>query len=461
MQDKRFDQSIDPAGTVPILLICFLLLFGTTPVYGYYESDPALEYVRAAEDLATQFDVDTIYEDTYVVESNRTSLISLLYTTTGETNSTQFNGRTFVEDASWLALSYVPFGTDGVKTEGATDAANRIVRMSATMNLTDALEFKTADGIAETIAEQIEATATSERNKVELANQYLIDHVVYPNTVDDSVDTLWTAYGALANQEAVCQGYASAFNLIMQKLDIPVVNVYGVSDGENHVWNQVLVHGQWLYVDVTFNDPVITGRRPSKTTLAEWNTEYLLLTEEEFYNKGEHVADYYDYAEAVKEVFYRNELEPEAELLKEAGLFLGDESGFRLADGLSRAEMAVMLTRVVGGTQTIDANPAYYTSLCPFTDVPTWAKPYVGYCYSEGLVVGIGNNKYGSTNKASKLDYCTVLLRATGVTTGYTYRTSDVKAVELGYLSEARAAFADLTRGDVVAMTYAYYGFLR
>ncbi|QHI71425.1 S-layer homology domain-containing protein [Aminipila terrae] len=86
--------------------------------------------------------------------------------------------------------------------------------------------------------------------------------------------------------------------------------------------------------------------------------------------------------------------------------------------------------------------------------MPEWARQYVGYCYDKGLVKGISNGLYGSNKKANKLDFCTVMLRATGITQGYEYKTSDVKAVELGYINEGRTAFADLNRADVVHMIY-------
>lgn len=444
---------------VTLAAVVLLLGGGSTTAFAYYEKDPSLEYIRAAYDVVNQLEagdgtVVTEAGGTIEVQSNRPNLAGLLYSSSGETDASRFNGKDFVEDATWLAMSGIAFSTDGFRTKGTTDNQDRILNLTAIMNLKDEVSYREAEELAQTVAMEIRSQATSERQMVELANQYLIDHVVYPKVVDESVESLWTAYGALANGEAVCQGYSYAFHLLMRDLDIPVVNVFGTADGENHVWNQVLVDGEWLYVDVTFNDPVISGRRPSASTLALWNAKYLLLTEKEFYRDKEHIADYYDSGELAKDVFYRNRVEAQAEELREAGLFLGDDSGFRLSDGLTRAEMAVMLTRVVGGTEEVLANPTYYSERCTFTDVPDWAKPYVGYCYENGLVVGVGNNRYGSDLQASKLDYCTVLLRATGVTTGYTYRTSDVKAVELGYLTLGRAAFADLTRGDVVFMTH-------
>lgn len=63
----------------------------------------------------------------------------------------------------------------------------------------------------------------------------------------------YQAYGALVNHLAVCQGYASAFQEIMDKLNI--TNQYVVSDRMNHAWNAVEIGGEWFHVDTTWNDP--------------------------------------------------------------------------------------------------------------------------------------------------------------------------------------------------------------
>lgn len=444
------------------LTLCLLLGSSTPVALAYYETDPSLEYIRVAERLIGQYDLAlgasgpsyfTSGTDQATTEINYHN--GLIYSSTNS-GTGYVNVNTLMNDTYLMTMANIPFSTGGVKINGYTDNSGRIRTLTATLDMKGVSEFQEADQVARIAADSIRNATTDERKMVELANQYLIDNVSYPRVIDNDKESLWTAYGALVKNDAVCQGYAAAFHLILSHLDIPVVSDFGTAKGQLHVWNQVLIDGQWLYVDVTFNDPIITGGKPSQSELNRFYKEYLLLTKEAFYKKGTHIAEYTQYVEAVKDVFYRNEQTANANILKEAGLFLGDNKGYRLEDGLSRAEMAVMLTRVVGGSASVEANPAAYAALSPFTDVPDWAKPYVGYCVSKGLIVGIGNNLYGSTMQASKLDYSTVLLRATG-DTNHTYQTADKRAVELGYLSAARAAFSDLNRSDVVVMTHALF----
>lgn len=66
--------------------------------------------------------------------------------------------------------------------------------------------------------------------------------------------TPFEAYGLFENHKAVCSGYAKSFMGIARQLKIPVLTVS--STKMNHAWNLVYNGNAWLYVDVTFDDPV-------------------------------------------------------------------------------------------------------------------------------------------------------------------------------------------------------------
>ncbi len=68
-----------------------------------------------------------------------------------------------------------------------------------------------------------------------------------------------SAYEAIVNKLAVCNGYATAYKLLCDLKGIPCHIVYGYSvDGtkqESHAWNVIkLDDGQWYEVDVTWDD---------------------------------------------------------------------------------------------------------------------------------------------------------------------------------------------------------------
>ena len=91
-----------------------------------------------------------------------------------------------------------------------------------------------------------------------LVHDYLVNHVAYDydnylnNTIPDSA---YSAYGALVEKSAVCNGYGLAYLHLLQ-------NVFGVptkyisSTTMNHGWNMVEIDGQYYHVDVTWDDPV-------------------------------------------------------------------------------------------------------------------------------------------------------------------------------------------------------------
>lgn len=97
----------------------------------------------------------------------------------------------------------------------------------------------------------------------------------------------------------------------------------------------------------------------------------------------------------------------QAEMLRQLGLFLGTDKGFELDKPLTRAQAAVMLTRLLGGEESAQALPAPQ----PFSDVPPWAEPYVGYLCMLGLTKGVGNGLYGSNRPITFEEYATMLAR--------------------------------------------------
>lgn len=63
-----------------------------------------------------------------------------------------------------------------------------------------------------------------------------------------------TAYGALVQGAAVCDGYARAYAALLERAGVACL-VVG-STAMDHVWNLVQLDGAWYHVDVTWDDPV-------------------------------------------------------------------------------------------------------------------------------------------------------------------------------------------------------------
>lgn len=92
-----------------------------------------------------------------------------------------------------------------------------------------------------------------------MVHDYLIENVQYdPNidtiNLDNNNPDSYTAYGALVNHTAVCEGYTRAFQMLMNGLGVDCVDVIGVSHDQMHIWNAVKLDGDWYYVDSTWDD---------------------------------------------------------------------------------------------------------------------------------------------------------------------------------------------------------------
>lgn len=100
-----------------------------------------------------------------------------------------------------------------------------------------------------------------------------------------------------------------------------------------------------------------------------------------------------------------------ANALYSLGLVKGyDDSGsdFRLENTLSRAESIVQIVRFLGAEE--EALASDYT--IPFTDVPAWAVPYVGYAYTNKITSGVSAARFDPNGTVSEAQFLTLLLRA-------------------------------------------------
>lgn len=124
------------------------------------------------------------------------------------------------------------------------------------------------DGIPDGAAEQLEQAVEQALERVEpgmsqteialALHDYLVEHVAYnwevatTGSTDDRL--VYTTYGALVNGDAVCQGYAESYQLLLKRCGIKSVVVS--SKAMNHAWNLVEIDGSWYHVDTTWDDPV-------------------------------------------------------------------------------------------------------------------------------------------------------------------------------------------------------------
>lgn len=139
--------------------------------------------------------------------------------------------------------------------------------------------------------------------------------------------------------------------------------------------------------------------------------------------------------------------------LKTLGLFRGvSDTDFALDRAPTRSEAIVMLVRLLG--KETAAFEMHYSH--PFTDVPVWADPYVGYAYRNGLTKGISADKLGDDDVTCAM-FLTFVLRALGYQEGengdFTWDDPYAAAAKVGIVS-GDVSVEKFTRGDVVKISW-------
>lgn len=182
------------------------------------------------------------------------------------------------------------FYVDGVSMETITNRGTGVVE-----RVTIRGRFAYTPEDAEVIAAQIDAAAAlcltgapTEGDDYALAKylyEWLANNIVYDHETAGTVlstaegDVVHrpsqTVEGALIRNQAVCGGYATAFQLLLHKLGIQCACVTGYGNGMPHAWCLALLDGAYYYVDPTWADPQAINARQE---LGYVNYDYLNIT---------------------------------------------------------------------------------------------------------------------------------------------------------------------------------------
>lgn len=156
------------------------------------------------------------------------------------------------------------------------------------------------------------------------------------------------------------------------------------------------------------------------------------------------------------------EQETAAASLQAQGLMNGDENGdLHLDSPLTRAQMAVLVSQLCINPEHIAWERGFYSRLCDanFTDVPEWAKPYVGVCAANGIMAGYEDRRFAPADTVSPRMACTVILSCLE-RDGWSYATACDKALELELAPAEALAGETITRGDMAILIYRAQDFM-
>ncbi len=196
-------------------IIPFLFLFLFT-----FSSVPVSAYGIAEEEQIIQ----TVNQRGYTVpgiSASTTELTGLKY----RHPEIFWTGMIWQRDADTVCISY-PTNTTQEKVEQMQKKLNRKVK-------------KIKKSIPKTL---------NKTKKVLAIFDYVATHTTY--TLEG--ENVATAYGALVEGHALCDGYTKAVALLLNEFGIK--NGVMVSEKANHAWNVVCIGGKWYHLDATWGD---------------------------------------------------------------------------------------------------------------------------------------------------------------------------------------------------------------
>lgn len=126
--------------------------------------------------------------------------------------------------------------------------------------------------IDEIVAENIKPEMT-ELDKALVLHDYIVLNTVYDTKGEiPDRDSGASAYDILICGNGVCEGYAQAYNMLLDRVGISSIMV--TSYAMNHAWNLVNIDNEWYHVDTTWDDPVPDSK-------GRVNHKYFLLSDNE------------------------------------------------------------------------------------------------------------------------------------------------------------------------------------
>jgi transglutaminase-like putative cysteine protease len=115
----------------------------------------------------------------------------------------------------------------------------------------DAKQEKLMASRIKSVVRSLKLSGCSEAEKIKKIHDYICKNVEYYN---DGTWNCHSAYAALKQKAAVCQGYAALFYALGIQAGLKVRCVSGTSNGQPHLWNIVRMGGSWYNLDTTWDD---------------------------------------------------------------------------------------------------------------------------------------------------------------------------------------------------------------
>ena len=149
---------------------------------------------------------------------------------------------------------------------------------------TDLAQEEEMNGAVDLLLTALDLEDKSEYQKISAIYDYITANVSYDKADlnDESYLLKYTAYAALINKTAVCQGYAGLFYRLALEAGVDARMITGWGGGGNHAWNIACIEGTYYCLDATWDAGCAeyafflkgTGNFPDHTPYSDFLPDY-------------------------------------------------------------------------------------------------------------------------------------------------------------------------------------------
>ncbi|MCI5512276.1 MAG: S-layer homology domain-containing protein [Eubacterium sp.] len=307
----------------------------------------------------------------------------------------------------------------------STQNGIRSITFTYTMTYyTTAEQEAEVDTAVKNLLDQLNLDKKNDYEKISSIYEYICTNVTYDheNLNDDDYKLKFTAYAALINKTAVCQGYATLLYRLSLETGIDARLIAGKGNGENHGWNIARLGNYYYNLDSTWD--------AGKTEY-----DYFLLCNDNFSKHerfDEYQTDEFNRSYPMSEKDYdpsKEEPDPEPDpenpfvdvneddyyydaviWAYTNGITSGkDDTHFEPSSPCTRAQSVTFLWRAYG-------QPEPATTENPFVDVDSSDYYYksVLWAYENGVTSGIDDIHFGPSHTVTRKEFVTFLWRSEG-----------------------------------------------
>lgn len=140
--------------------------------------------------------------------------------------------------------------------------------------LIDELDAKVKEVVNEVVTDDM-----TELQKALSLHDYIVLNTVYDTSGElPDLNNGASAYDILICGNGVCEGYAQAYNMLLEECGVSSIMV--TSYDMRHAWNLVNIDNEWYHVDATWDDPIPDSK-------GRVNHKYFMLSDEEIMKESD------------------------------------------------------------------------------------------------------------------------------------------------------------------------------